>query len=201
MSTLAYPTPSRSAPFGASAAPPRSKSIDLPGTAAVPAELLDGGEIVLLTLKPSAWFLVFEPVKWIATAVVLIACIASLDVGTRWAVPPHTLIQLVLLVAGGRLLITTMRWVSRFYVLTNRRVMRVSGIRRPHAWSCPLVRVRNTRVSATAPERITRIGTIDFVPDNSQIGPGRWAYVDNPDAVHDTIRRAIRRAIDNHSIG
>src|SRR5262245_46491126 len=90
----------------------------------VPAQLLDGGEIIILALKPSLWFVPIVSLRWLALAVLLFACAQwSGLAGYSW-----TLIQVALIIAFGRLGYAMLQWASRSYYLTNRRVMRIRGV-------------------------------------------------------------------------
>ncbi len=162
----------------------------------LPADLLDGGEIILLAIKPSPWFVLLEPLKWVVAALLMLALMPHVCPPSMLGLSQFVWMQFILLGLGARVLVALMRWGSRFYVLTNRRVMTVRGVRRPSVWSCPLVRVRNTRLSATADEQIARLATIDFIPDQAPPEPSRWTHVVHPADVHVQIRKAISRALD-----
>lgn len=183
--------------FATATAPP-PQAVKLPAqTVTIPADLLDGGEVVILAVKPSLWFVLFEPLKWIAATGLLLACVPWVGHSVVLGVSQRTLMQLILLVLAARVLVATLRWVSRFYVLTNRRVMSVRGVLRPYVWGCPLVRVRNTRLTANPHERLVKLGTIEFITDERPTADGQWCFIARPDEVHIEIRRAISRALDN----
>ncbi len=187
----------RSAAFAAAATAPPQRAEALPASSlSLPADLLDGGEIILFAIKPSPWFVLLEPLKWIAAAMLVLALMPHLCPPSILGLSQLVWMQLILLGLGVRVLITLMRWGSRFYVLTNRRVMTVRGVRRPSVWSCPLVRIRNTRLSATADEQLARLATIEFVPDQDPPEIRRWTHVAHPVDVHAEIRKAISRALD-----
>jgi hypothetical protein len=193
---------SRAAPFAAATAQPPARAVRLPAdTLAVPPDLLDGGEVVILAVKPSIWFILFEPLKWIALAVLLQLCI---PLGRPYLPPGVTagvLTQVILLLLGARMVLSLLRWVSRSYVLTNRRVMRVSGVRRPEVWACPLVRIRNTRLTAEVHERLVKLGTVTFVTDDPLAANRQWCFISRPEEVHAEVRRAIARALDDQPPG
>lgn len=187
----------RPAAFAASATATPQRAGALPASSlSLPADLLDGGEVILFAIKPSPWFVLLEPLKWIVAALLVLALMPHLCPPSMLGLSQLVWMQFVLLGLGVRMLVTLMRWGSRFYVLTNRRVMTVRGVRRPSVWSCPLVRVRNTRLSATADEQLARLGTIEFVPDQDPPDIRRWTHVAHPADVHAEIRKAISRALD-----
>jgi len=185
----------RATRFGAATASPRSRAMDLADqTASLPADLLDGGEIVLLTIKPSLWFVVLEPLKWIATIALVLACVPLLTLPASLGISQEVLVQLLLGVLAARMLVATMRWGSRFYVLTNRRVMNVRGMRKPRVWACPLTQVRDTRLVANVQERLTSIGTIEFFTDDPPTLDAHWRHIARPEDVHAEVQRALSKS-------
>jgi hypothetical protein len=193
-------TTTRPSRFAAATAPPAPQVVRLPaGAVSVPLDMLDGGEIVILAIKPSLWFLLFEPLKWIAAAVLLLLCVPLVLQSVPVDLAQRTVVECVLLLLAVRVAVGALRWVSRFYVLTNRRVMRVQGVFHADVWACPLVRVRNTRLTADPHERVARLGTIEFVTDDVPAAAHPWRFIARPAEVHAEVRRAIQRALDNHS--
>jgi len=158
----------------------------------VPAHLLDGGEIVLFAIKPSIWFILIVSLRWVAVGFIgsVAAAWQSVPFGSdsRWY-----LYQLGFVIAGGRLAWAVLEWVSRLYVLTNRRVMRIRGVFRVELFECALTRIQNTHVVLAVSERMTRTGTIRFQTAAGQ-GAAAWRIVARPLEVHEQLREAIRRA-------
>ncbi len=167
-----------------------------PESMAIPVELLDGGEIVILAIKPSLWFLVFDSSRWLLTgiALLILSTMPSLPVGGHWR---QILIQAACLVIVLRLGIALLRWVSRFYVLTNRRVMRLRGVFTIDILSCPLIKIRNTRVTFGPHEKVTGLGTIEFYSEEMPGADLHWYHIRHCDEVHARVRRAIEKAIDS----
>ena len=158
----------------------------------IPADILDGGEIVLLAIKPSLWFVVFDSARWIVVGALLLILAAVTPLRPiDLSVPSIT--QLAFLIMAGRMGVGLLRWVSQFYVLTNRRIMRLRGVFKADIHSCPLLRIRRTGVSVGLHERITNLGTIHFFVDAEPNPDLHWRQVAHADEVHDRIRRAIDR--------
>jgi hypothetical protein len=107
----------------------------------------------------------------------------------------------VLLIALARVGLAVVRWVPTWYVLTNRRVLDVRGVRSPRISACLLVDVRNTYLRSSSAEKLTRLGTITFITDREDTASHIWRSIAKPDVVHAKIRRAIENAIDQHGIG
>jgi len=161
----------------------------------LPGGLVDGGEIIVLAIKPSMWRPIFESAAWLVTSAGLAVTMTLL--GTP--LPGLSLIlsaQIVLLVGLGRLGFAIMRWVPSWYVLTNRRIIEIRGVRRPRIAATPLLQVRNTYVNASGIERMTGTGTITYVITEPHEPPHHWLTVAAPVEVHAHIRRAIENAID-----
>ncbi len=168
--------------------------------AALPSGAIGGGEIVLLAIKPSMWRPVFESGSWLVTTIALAVALAALG----QPIPGLSLAatsRLVLLVGLARLAIAVIRWVPTWYVLTNRRVMHVHGVRAPSERSCLLIDIRNAGLSASPPEKLTGVATITFVIDENNTMPFVWRSIPRPDEVHAKIRQAIKNAIDLHNMG
>ena len=159
-------------------------------------DVLDGGEIVLCALKPSLWYLVLVSVRWLAGAAVIIL-LAPLLFPARSATA-EILTQAALVVTAARLMLALLQWSSRLYVLTNRRVMCYRGLIHVSVFESPLVHIRNTYVKASAVERICKVGSIGFSLQGRKQIDVWWEQVSDPDAVHQRIRRAIEKALDNH---
>jgi hypothetical protein len=161
--------------------------------------VMDGGEIVLLAIKPSRWRPFFDSASWILFVLVVIAALGF----TGRTVPGLSLAttaQLLLLVAFSRLAWAIAQWIPRWHLLTNRRVINVEGLRCPNIHSFPLVRIRNTYLRRSVPESTVGVGTILFVTSDASETPQVWRSVRNPSEVHARIRRAIENALDHHAV-
>ncbi|MCB9850260.1 MAG: PH domain-containing protein [Phycisphaerales bacterium] len=162
----------------------------------IAADYLDQGEIVLLAIKPSPWFVLFDSTRWlmVGAALLVLSALPSLRLAD---LSGESVAQLGAVVIAGRLGIAFLRWASRFYVLTNRRVMRLRGVFRPDILACPLVAIRNTRVHRRLHERATALGTIRFFFEDSSTTEHDWREIARSDSIHAQVRRAIERAIDS----
>ena len=171
------------------AAPARAEQV------AVPANLLDGGEVVILAIRSSLWSVLFSSFQW-ALGGAMIVAFAWWFAAAQGAVANSLVIQTVLAVVAVRLGFAVMQWVSRVYVLTNRRIVRLRGVFRADVHACPLAKVINTGVTVRPHEAITRLGTIWFNtgPDAAD---SSWYHVAKPHEVHAQIRRAIERVLDH----
>jgi len=176
-------------------APPSAAPLQAP-VVAVPAELLDGGEIVILAIKPSLWSVVFSSFSWMVAAAAILAGASWVGLSPGW-IGQSSLVQVVLTVVGLRIVLAMMQWAARAYVLTNRRILRIRGVFRADVFGCPLAKIINTGIHVQPHEALTRLGTIWFNTGEDLVR-GTWYHVARPQAVHAEIRRAIERALDHH---
>jgi len=167
--------------------------------AAVPGGLVDGGEIVLLAVKPSLWRPVLDAAAWLVTSTVLAIALLVLGVSIP-GLSPSVTAQVVLLVGITRLAIAVLRWVTMWHLLTNRRIIDVHGVRTPVIRGCLLVQVRNTYLRPTPIEGAIGLGSILFVTDEPGELPHVWRSLADPQTVHAKIRRAIESALDQHIV-
>ncbi|MCK4658954.1 MAG: PH domain-containing protein [Phycisphaerae bacterium] len=197
--TLESPTYSGVGPGAATEAPAEEPVVSAEKIL-LPVDLLDGGEVVILALKPSLWFVLFDSAKWMVAGVVLIVG-AALAGGRMEGVSYLTLAQGTMLVVACRVAVALLRWVSRFYVLTDRRVLRIHGVLRANILDIALTDIINTRVTALWHERLAGLGTLRFACQSAEQNNTSWCHLAKPDEVHSQVRRAIERAIDRRHHG
>ena len=156
--------------------------------------LLADGEGVILAVKPSGWFVLLTslPVMLVA-AILTAAAYAAGDVFPP-AIPRPMIGALCLAAASFRVMAACFQWLGRLYVLTDRRVMRVQGIRRVDVASCPLKKVRRTALSASTGERMLGLGCLDFQRDDGDASDLAWTHLARPAEIEEIVNQAIRRA-------
>jgi len=155
-------------------------------------QLLQGGEVVQLMLRPSLWFIPLICLKFLGC--VAIALIAAKIYDEQLPGPMRFYLEAAIFIAGTRLAIATMQWYTRLYVLTDLRVMRIAGIFRIQVADCPLRRVAVARTFCTTREKITRIGTIEIIPQEETHHVCTWQMVARPREVLKIVRAAIARS-------
>lgn len=168
--------------------------------AAIPGGVIDGGEIVCLAIKPSMWRPLFDSAAWMVGSWIIAAMLTYLGkpiTGLSMA----TTVQIVLMGGIVGLGVAILRWIPTWYVLTNRRIIHIHGIRTPRIDSCELLEIRNTFVQVGIEEKLTNLGSITFIMDKPASRPRTWRSIQRPLEVHARIRRAIENAIDQYGIG
>ncbi len=159
----------------------------------VPQHLLSGDEIVIFAVKPSLWFIVFTSARWLAAMILVIILAGWIE---RLIPRADTLlvIQAALAFGAARVGLALLQWVARLYVLTNRRIMRFTGILNVDIFECPLTKIQNTYLTLAWYERLTRLGSIAFATAGTGGIEASWTHVNNPLETHERVRSAIHRA-------
>ncbi|MEM9294920.1 MAG: PH domain-containing protein [Planctomycetota bacterium] len=170
----------------------------------MPPDLLQDGEVVLLMLKPSPWFVplgALRPVAGLALVAMLLATLnnAALDLG--WlglggASLRTGLESRDLLLAGAGAVVLRwfwqlLEWLSHVYVLTDRRVLRSRGVLGVSTAEVPLPRLQQIELGQTAKEKAVGVGTITL--SDGRGGHADWEMVARPEDVRDAVAQARRR--------
>lgn len=158
----------------------------------MPANLLDGDEIIILAIKPSLWFVVFTSFRWLLAVLAVMLLIHYWPQGMPFF-NKSMVAQGAVAIGTARIGLALLQWVSRLYVLTNRRVLRLAGIFNIDLFECHLSKIQNTYVNMAWYERLFSLGTIAFSTAGSTGIEATWRNVNNPLEVHERIRAAINR--------
>jgi hypothetical protein len=152
--------------------------------------ILRDGEVVLLILKPSMWHVLFSMTRFAAAT--LIAVIAAV----LWMPPPATphYVEAGVVLLAGRLMWSVLGWMGRLYVLTDQRILRLSGVFTIEVFDCPLRKVAMTRINRTTRERLFRLGSIEIIPVTDSMPAGLWQTIRKPVEVQEQIEASIRKA-------
>jgi hypothetical protein len=159
----------------------------------LPAHLLDGDEIVILAVKPSLWFVVFVSFRWVVLMGLVILAAGGLARAT-WVANTTMIVNGAMALGAARIGVAVLQWVSRLYVLTNRRIMRLTGIINVDLFECPLTKIQNTFLTLAWYERLTGLGTISFATAGTGGVVVSWTNVNDPLETHERVRAAIHRA-------
>jgi len=151
--------------------------------------IIRDGEVILLLLKPSLWYVVLASLRVSAAVVIAtIAAIIYLDANVRICTEVATF------VIAGRLTWALLGWMSRLYILTDLRILRLRGVFRPDVYTCPLRRIARTRLHVALRERLVGVGSIEIISADEEIPDGMWQVVAKPRWVHEQILAAVNRA-------
>lgn len=174
---------------------PTAEEIDrLRAAALLPEQLLHGGEIIILLLKPSPWYIVLEPLRfWIVELVLLIAGLWLIQRGYSLPLDSADLILLAMGVAGARLAWQFLEWLSRIYVLTDRRIITVSGVLRVQIFETKLQKIQHTVALFSIRERLFGLGTIGFATAGTATMETTWRMIAKPLEVHQKVVETLNR--------
>ena len=180
---LAHPTEEAAA----AAQPARS------GLAALlSSHVLRDGEIVLLILKPSLWFIVLNSALFAAIAIIA-ASAGYLAVG-RVMSRSRFFFDAAAILIVARMMWATLQWMGRLYVLTDQRILRFAGVFFTDVFDCPLRKVAAARRTATVNERILALGSIEILPSDDRRLPTSWQTISRPKEIHAVVVAAITKA-------
>ena len=162
-------------------------------TTLLPEQLLQPGELIILMIKPSPLFIVLAPLRPI---MVIMAVVLAFD-----QLAQHDLISLnrqdIALAGIGliglRLFWQFLDWVSRVYVLTDRRVIRVKGVVRVEVFETSLKQIQHTEALYSLRERLFGLGTISFATAGTGSVEAFWRMISKPLDVHQKLVQAISR--------
>ncbi len=160
-------------------------------------EMLDKDEIVEFSIKPSLWFVAIVSARFVLLVGVLAAIVAVVtrDSGTQFAAYAASLAVLATVL---RVVVASLQWASRVYILTNRRVMRFSGVLTVTIAECPLKQIKQTNLRLEAVQRVLRLGSICVTPTAEQGTTIVWNHVAKVGEIYERVIRAIRRAQSGH---
>jgi hypothetical protein len=157
--------------------------------------ILRDGELVILILKPSIWFVLLSSVKFIAA--VLIFVIGAKLFDDRLPYNPFVYLETGIFLIAARLMWAVQQWTARLYVLTDMRILRIAGVFNVSIFDCPLRKISSVRLVSNLRERICRVGSIEITPQDDALPPGVWQTINRPREALEQIEAAIRKARHN----
>ncbi len=149
---------------------------------------LPAGERQILRMRPGFLFvLVYRQGWWLGPPIAL--WLVHYALSRLWEPDPMPwAMSAGLLWLGVGLVWRVLAWLSRSYVLTDRRLLVRAGVLGRIAGDVPLARIQRTTMSQTLLERLLGLGTIGI---STADGPAmNWLMVPGPERVVDEIRRA-----------
>ncbi len=157
----------------------------------IPAELLEEGEIVILAIKPSPWFVLISswPVLGVVGIIGLVALLAG-EVPGAW-VPRRVIFSLCLVVGVARVMVAGFQWAGRLYILTNRRLMRICGVVSVDVYQCPLRQIGEVVPCVSRLERPLGLGSLFFKNREGSICRADWVNLSRPGEVEQLVNEAI----------
>lgn len=174
------------------AAAPADAVLIGPLAALLTRHVLRDGEVVLLMLRPSLWFIPFVCLRFAAVVLILMINAQIFNEQIHWHARLYNELGTFFLI--GRLMVAVLQWLGRLYILTDLRVMQMSGVFGVEICDCPLRKVARVRLVYTLKERLLRLGSVEIIPFDDAFQVGLWQTVPKPREVHRIITQAVRRA-------
>ena len=87
-----------------------------------------------------------------------------------------------------------LQWMARLYVLTDLRILRISGVFNVTIFDCPLRKVARTRAAAIDARAAAGLGSIEIIPLDDDAPEGVWQTIARPRQVHEQVVAAINKA-------
>jgi hypothetical protein len=171
---------------GASIAPTYATSL---GTL-LGSHVLRDGELVLLILKPSLWFIAFNSMVFALVTAFTAAILDLID----HRMHDHFYLEAALFCIAGRLMWAVLEWMGRLYILTDQRVLRITGIFSVDIFDCPLRKVVRARMVSSSREKIVGVGSIEIIPADEAVPSAIWQTISTPKEILERLRAAISRA-------
>ncbi|MFH1746050.1 MAG: PH domain-containing protein [Planctomycetota bacterium] len=161
--------------------------------AAASLELLDGGEVIQLSIKPSPWCILLYSHKLLITMVLMTTALMWATRGQPSLFTSITLLTIIifaLFVVGA----ATLQWASQLYVLTNRRVLSFQGMFSVDVLQQPLTNIHAAQLHTTWFQPPLRLASIHMKPLSATDPNIVWEHISRPHEVHEILTRAIKKA-------
>ena len=172
---------------GAAAAPAATN----PVSALMAGQVLRDGELILLLLRPSRWFILLTSLRFLAIVALMMALTVIFEDKLRGK---RQYLEIGVLLIVGRLSWGVLQWMGRLYILTDMRIIRLSGVFHVDVFDCTLRKVARTLLEISFQERLCRIGTIAIIPQDEEVPIAHWQMVAHPRKVHEQIMATISKA-------
>jgi uncharacterized membrane protein YdbT with pleckstrin-like domain len=160
----------------------------------LPEQLLQPNEIIVLLIKPSLLYVVLAGLRFIFIVLTLLtAGIWMRNNGYSLPIDKQDMVMLAMGLISLRLAWHFMEWLSRVYVLTDRRIIRVKGVIHINVFEAPLKKVQHTETQFTLRERMFGLGTITFATAGTGMAEASWYMIANPLEAHRIVVKTLDR--------
>jgi len=159
--------------------------------------LVQEDEVIILLLRPSLLYVVLSSlgglvlIAMVTFALAYMAKFMSGQPAIGWS--DRQAFGLGLGLTALRLGWQFLEWLSRVYILTDRRIICRSGVLRVFVFETQLKNIQHTSIFANVRERLFGLGTIGFATAGSASFEAFWVMIRKPYAVHKIVLDAVRR--------
>lgn len=160
----------------------------------VAADILEGDEIIQLSIKPSLWFVPLVSAN-IVVPLLMIGAVAA-AVGTSFEWNPIVVLACKMAIIGAviRIAFASLQWASWLYLLTNRRVMTFRGVLNVQVTQSPLNRIAEAQLESAWYAGLLGLGAVRMLSRRESDVSLNWTYLAHPADVHELLNRAIRNS-------
>jgi uncharacterized membrane protein YdbT with pleckstrin-like domain len=166
----------------------------------LPSDLLSDDEVVLFAIKPSIWTVAFLSFRTTVVAVAIAAAAAVFAPALHIAGLTTHIVELCAAAILARIGFAFLQWLSRSYVLTDKRVIRIRGVFTIDIFQCALAKIQNTFLRLTLPQRVLGLGNIAFTTAGTGSVEAVWRHCKNPLDVHQKLIRVINAAANRRPV-
>lgn len=173
-----------------SAPPAGSAVID---DVAIEEKLLQDGEIIVLSLRPSGWYVLLMSAPVLALAGLVIGATVLGQFIGAWESGRQMVCWIALAVAALRLTVACVQCMGLRYVLTNHRILRLRTLLTTSVYELPLKDISEAAVSAGPTDRLLGVGDVVFQNDKGEALVAVWFCVADPATVAETVNQTVGR--------
>lgn len=159
-------------------------------------QLLEPGEIVVLLLKPSPWYILLEAMPMLLGIGLVAAILVVMGTHGDMGLGPYRrdIIIAAVGLGGMRLFWQLLDWLYTVYLLTDRRLVKIRGVLRLRQYERPIEEVVSAELIATFRERALGLSSLTFTlePEDRHYVHA-WRSVARPTEVHRIIMDTLRR--------
>lgn len=159
----------------------------------VPDQLLQPGEIIILLLKPHPLYIFLAPLKTLTIILLVTTLGVMIDGKINMGGARQNIVVLGVVAMIGRVFWQVLEWFSRVYIMTDRRIVAVSGVLRVRVFETPLNQITHTEMLFSLRERIFALGTAAFFTAGTAFAEAYWVMLAKPLDVHQKIVETLRR--------
>ncbi len=160
--------------------------------------ILQDGEIIILTVKPSGAYVLLRSLPVLVAVAVVLGILLTFEKfnGPVDDSPRAMLLLGCAIAAVLQLLSAGFRWLGQLYILTNRRLLRLRGVFRAETSWAELTSIDEVIVTHSPLERPLGLGSLNFsTTDNDNTSaPPSWENINRPYEIASEVRKAISHA-------
>jgi uncharacterized membrane protein YdbT with pleckstrin-like domain len=167
-------------------------AVDAAGIPLFAAAILEPSEIIVGIWRPSAWYVPRRAARMTAllVAITVVGSSAAGAAGLPWG---SAIVQVGAMLVVARVAAAILDWSSRWYVLTDRRVIRRRGVLSPTVFVSGLRDLRRVDLAADLGDRALGTGTVSFGTRPEGPYDAAWVMVPRAADVHALVVATKRR--------